>query len=70
MTAELGSFNWYLDRSGGFVTHLAEAVCRADRGNKERLRLAYPQVVAAWETEDWNIAPGGFFPSYDATIRE
>lgn len=65
MTFVPGSFNHYLRMSGGFVTTLAQAVARADGVNKERLRLAFPQVVAAWEMQDWDKAPDAFLPMYN-----
>lgn len=55
-------------RSGDFVRTVAEAIQRADPTNKERLRRAYPQMVAAFELGgDWTGVPSGFTaPRYDA----
>lgn len=32
-----------------FTGDLLRLIVKADRGNREQLRLAYPDVVAAWE---------------------
>lgn len=61
-----GSMYWYLHMSGGFVKHLAETICRADDDNLDRLRLAFPQMVEAWEMHSWKTAPSGFEPKYNA----
>lgn len=64
--AEEGSLEWYLTYSGSFVRALIRAIQVADPRNRERLRLAFPQVVAALEMHDWHDAPPGFEPRYDA----
>jgi hypothetical protein len=64
-TAEEGSIEWYLKYSGGFVTRLIRCIQVADMENRERLRLAFPQVVAAIETQTWMEAPPGFEPRYN-----
>ena len=62
-----GSFGHYMYRSGDFVRTVAEAIQRADPGNKERLRRAFPQMVAAFELGgDWTGVPSGYAPRYDA----
>ncbi len=64
-----GSFNWYLTRSGDFVKLIARAIQHADPRNRERLRRAYPQMVAAFEYSTWDLPPVGFDPVYDAEAR-
>lgn len=62
-----GSFGQYMYRSGDFVRTVAEAIQRADPPNKERLRRAFPQMVAAFELGgDWTGVPEGYLPQYDA----
>lgn len=63
--AEEGSANWYLFRAGDFVKTVALAIQRADPMNRERLRLAFPQMVAAFEAEDWDKPPPGFAAEYN-----
>jgi len=64
------SFNWYLRFSGDFLTSLAKLLCLADPVNRERLRRAYPQVVAANESNNWDEPPAGFAPRYQAESEE
>ncbi len=64
-----GSFAWYLC-SGGFTQIIATAIERADPVNIELLRIAYPQMVAAYEMTDWSQAPPGFEPRYNAMRKE
>lgn len=65
-----GSFGHYMYRSGDFVRTMAEAIQRADPPNKERLRRAFPQMVAAFELGgDWTGVPEGYLPRYDAHRR-
>lgn len=66
--AERGSFEWYLDPVGGgsFVKALARCIQIADSDNRERLRLGFPQMVAAFEMYSWFDAPPGFDPRYTA----
>jgi len=61
-----GCFFWYLNRSGSFVTNMANVILHADIKNLEIIRMVYPQMVAAYECGDWNITPMGFKPIYDA----
>ncbi len=61
-----GSFNHYLHNSGGFVTTIALAIQKADQQNHERLRGAFPQMVAAQQMPTWDEVPEGFKPQYDA----
>ena len=61
-----GCFEWYLRQSGSFVTAMANAICRADKANLERLRLAFPQMIAAWEMPCWFHTPPGFEATYNA----
>jgi hypothetical protein len=65
-----GSFNWYLFMSGEFVTLMAKAIQRADGDNKERLRIAFPQMCAAHDCYSWDEVPKGFDPKYNAELRE
>jgi hypothetical protein len=67
---EEGSIEWYLKYSGGFVTALIRCIQVADMQNRERLRLAFPQVVAAIERQSWMEAPSAFEPRYDAPAPE
>jgi hypothetical protein len=60
-----GCFEKYLHASGDFVTAMAKAICRADNDNLERIRLAFPQMVAAHECHSWFDAPEGFEPKYN-----
>jgi len=63
---EEGSFEKYLRFSGDFVTLIAKAIQHADPVNRKRLRLAFPQMVAAFEHHSWCEAPPAFAPHYDA----
>lgn len=67
-----GSFEWYLhpDGGGSFVKSLAHCIQRADDINIERLRRAFPQMVAAFEMHSWFKAPPGFEPRYNAEVPE
>ncbi len=67
---EEGSIEWYLNYSGGFVQSLIYTIQRADMVNRRRLRLAFPQVVAAIEMDNWYKAPPGFAPEYNAPAPE
>lgn len=58
--SEPGSFNHWVDRGGDFVQSLCNAVILADSYNLDKLRSVYPQLVAAKDMSDWNIAPEGF----------
>lgn len=40
--------DWQYGRCGHFFTCLWQAICRADDGNQERLRLAFPSHVDAY----------------------
>lgn len=60
-----GSFNWYRHHAGGFVTHIAKAICKADGDNIARLRRAFPQMVAAHDCKSWDHVPEGFEPCYN-----
>jgi DNA-binding FadR family transcriptional regulator len=55
-----GSFNFYIGRSGSFVTSMALAIQRADEDNLERIRKAFPQMVAAYKCKSWDEVPEGF----------
>jgi len=61
-----GSFYKYLRYSGDFVTTIASAIQRADPTNLARLEAAFPQMVAAFRHQNWNEAPPGFAPHYQA----
>lgn len=61
-----GCFFWYTNRSGSFVTHIANAIQLADLKNLELIKKAYPQMVAAYEMNDWNLVPKGFAPTYNS----
>jgi len=63
-----GSFFWYLHMSGGFVTHLANAIMYGDNNIVELIRTEYPQMVAAAEQDDWHKPPPGFNAVYDAPV--
>ena len=66
-----GSFYRYLQESGGFVTHIAETIARADEANLARLKLSYPQMVAAHAMKNWDDVPDGFSSrQYDALPTE
>ena len=67
-TAKEGSFCHYLYKSGDFVKAMANAIQMADNNNLERLRKAFPQMVAAHALYDWNEAPEGFEPVYNANL--
>ena len=60
--AEYGSWNYHKHPTshGSFVRAAMEAIKLADDVNVERLRLAFPQLVAAKQERDWNKAPEGF----------
>lgn len=62
-----GSFGHYVYVSGDFVRSVALAIQRADPVNKERLRRAFPQMVASFDLGgNWTGVPSGFAPEYDA----
>ena len=61
-----GSFNWYLFNSGSFVTTIAKAIQLADKDNLEKLRSAFPQMVAAFELSTWDSVPEGFESKYNS----
>ena len=61
-----GSFAWYLKMSGSFVTAMSKLIISSDENNKEELRNIYPQMIAAYECEDWTLSPDNFEPYYDA----
>jgi len=61
-----GSFFWYLNKSGSFVTYLANMILLADAENIALVKREYPQMIAAHEMDNWNDAPKGFEPIYDA----
>lgn len=63
---EVGSLNHYLLYSGGFVNNLLRVAKTADEENKNRLRRAFPQVVAAFEMRNWDEAPPDYPPEYNA----
>jgi hypothetical protein len=43
-------------RPGSFTAALIECICAADWSNRERLRLGFPEYVAAYEVAN---TPGG-----------
>ncbi len=55
-----GTFNRYLFLSGSFLTYMAKVIYNADPHNREIIRLVYPQMVAAYDLEDWDMSPEGF----------
>jgi len=61
-----GCFEWYLRQSGSFVVAQANAICRADKENLERIRRAFPQMIAAWEMPCWFDIPPSFEAVYNA----
>jgi hypothetical protein len=61
-----GSFNWYLFHSGSFVTTVAKAIQLADADNLEKLRLVFPQMVAAFELRTWDSVPEEFESNYNS----
>jgi hypothetical protein len=65
-----GSFNFYLYKSGLFVTTMAQAIQHADQENKERIRKAFPQMVAAHECRSWDDVPFNFKPVYNSDAQE
>jgi len=65
-----GSFGKYLHYSGDFVYTVALAIQRADPHNRERLRRAFPQMVAAFEHHCWDEPPPGFQPRYNAAADQ
>lgn len=40
-----------------FTSMLFTLIAKADHENRERLRVAFPDVVEAWES--WQASPGG-----------
>jgi len=62
----IGSFYWYLRCSGNFVTLMAQLIVESDFKNKTLINKVYPQMVAAYDLEDWTISPKGFRPDYNA----
>ena len=66
-----GSFNWYRFRSGHFVTYMTKVIMHADGEMKQRIYKAFPQMVAAFELDNWDMSPIGFIsPSYDSIPSE
>ena len=48
-----------LDGSSWFTGHLLRLISKADQINRERIRLGFPEAVAAWEA--W-LTNGGRIP--------
>ena len=65
----MGSFNWYLNNSGSFVTLMAKTILVADHFNLERIELVFPQMVAAFKMKDWDQSPKNFPPEYNALVQ-
>lgn len=64
-----GSFWWYLNHSGSFVTTIANIIMIADKKNLEKIMAIYPQMVAAFECDNWSFPPEGFDRAeYDANV--
>jgi nicotinic acid phosphoribosyltransferase len=63
-----GSFFKYVHQSGRFVTTMAHAIMCADKDNIERIRKAFPQMVAAHECSSWRTVPDHFDPVYNANL--
>ena len=61
-----GSLNHYKQFSGSFVHSLIDTIQRADGENRERLKRAFPQLVAALEMSSWDKAPPNYPPQYNA----
>ena len=38
-----------MGEKGSFMGKLFDCICKADSGNKERLRMGFPAQVAVWE---------------------
>ena len=64
--SEIGSINDYKQFSGSFVHSLIDTIQRADEQNRGRLKLAFPQLVAALEMSSWDKAPPDYPPEYNA----
>jgi len=65
-----GCFYWYLYRSGHFVSNLARAIVYSDSGNLGLLGKEYPQMVAAWVSDDRKKVPDGFLnPIYNSPAK-
>jgi len=47
--AERHYIRFLKDKMDGFTGHLFRAIASADRGNREKLRTAFPEEVAAHE---------------------
>lgn len=66
-----GSFNWYRCRSGHFVTYMSKAIMHADGDMRQKIGEAFPQMVAAFLMDDWDMWPKGFdSPSYNSLPSE
>jgi hypothetical protein len=59
-----GSFAWHLQYSGNFVTLMAKLIVEADLRNKSLISKSYPQMVAAYDLEDWSVPPKNFDVNY------
>ena len=65
-----GSFNRYLFFSGSFVTNISNTILYADNDNLKLIKKVYPQMVAAFKLDDWEMCPKGFTsPSYNSTLK-
>lgn len=66
-----GTFSRYLKMSGDFVTHLAKAIIYADEFNLNLISKEYPQMVAAYNEQCWEICPKGFeYPLYNSMPKK
>jgi hypothetical protein len=63
---EQGSFAWYLFNSGHFVTSMAKLITYCDLKNLDLISKVYPQMIAAFYMDDWDVAPTGFDKTYDS----
>lgn len=63
-----GSFLRYLYNSGHFVSSMSRAILYADEHNRSLIEREYPQMVAAYNINEWQKAPDGFEPIYNSKI--
>jgi hypothetical protein len=55
-----GTFGFYLNIGGHFLTNFSHAILEADRHNVHLISMQYPQMIAAFHMPSWDMCPNGF----------
>lgn len=59
-------WDWQTDRSGSFMSLLAQAIAKADIGNRYKLSLGFPEEVEAMSNFQNNI---GWWEEVEEKVR-